>query len=369
MCSQVCNCLTAVLRAVAQDNSANSTQGNFTGVGKNLAGLGGYLSYQLDECKWLYRNVHTAVESSSQMVRRTGVIFYMTTLTFFNLLDHTLIPWLIYKWNPWLGSMLRIVCFLLTAGVGLIANLVIEPSAFIVMTLITVIPVALLTWYELLLPPLPTAKRPWLHPYYFATSLGCLTVLAMIENGVQDYDAIAQEITKVQALSFLYMMVVWFYVFDRTDETHTSGYKDIFDSQPVQLSVLIATGLAVSMSMNSMLAPYNWSPALNYLWILPQVFVLYAFGGITWVYSLKLSEFYGGNEVTLKRKAELESEANILSYFPTTKGYFCSIHLGIQLLVLYYYINSYDMVSLNIITQFQYNPVALNTTATWLLPS
>lgn len=366
----VCNCLTVLLRAVAQDNSTNSSQGAFTGIGKNLTGYGGYMAFALDECKWLFRNVHTAVESNMQIVRRTAILFYLTTLTTFNLLDHIWVPWLAARLGcktEWSQSGVRTLVILLTLAAGLGGHLGVEGQAFSIPCFISLAPLAILFWYEWYLPKLP--HKPWLHPYYFTASYGCIVVLALVENGVVDYDIIAAELFKVQLAGFLYLVVVWFYMFPvESGGSLKPGFRDIFESKPLQDSILIGTTAAVALSVISATAPYTVSPAINYLWVLPGVFTLYAFGGITWAHSLKLSEFYGdlASDKVRRRKEELEASP---AYFSPSKAFFCAAHLAIQLLLMLYYCNDYTEVNLTVISPAIFNTIQLNTNASWLLPS
>ena len=363
----ICNCYSVILKGVASDNSPNASQGNFTGVGKNLGGLGGYTMYALDNCKWMFRNVFIAQENGNQVVRRTGFLFYLTTLTFFNLIDQTLVPWALHKWTPDYAPYARVLVILLTMVAGLVANLVVESAAVLTIVLVVVVPLILLFWYEMFLPKVPHKKRVWLHPYYYVTTLQCLLVLGMVENGIQDWDALFAEIMKGHATGFAYMFIAWFYTFDRWEPAPNPKYKDIFDAKPVQDALLIATVTAAILAFSPLFAPYNWAPTLNYLYLTPQLFMLFAFGGVTWIHSLKLSDFYGGSRLTEERKDVLEAESNTLSYFPTTKAYFATMHLGITMLVLMYYTVAFDQTNIGIVPNV-FNSIQLNASATWLLP-
>jgi len=157
------------------------------------------------------------------------------------------------------------------------------------MSLLVFVPLILFIWFEFLLPE--DIHKPWIHPYYFAIFLSCFSLLSLIENGVLNYQNIIVEFLKVQATSYLYLATVWIYAYNqecRVSKYGTDVTKELLLTRPVNEAHLLTVLLAAAVHLNSQFAPYSTNGFSLFLWCAPSIFVLLAFGSLTWIASLRL---------------------------------------------------------------------------------
>lgn len=350
--SPSCNCLTLVLRALADDNSTNILPGGFNGFGLNVQGARRNLTAALEECRWLHRNPFVADKPSGLTVRRVGLLFYLTTLTTFNLVDQSFMYLITPGFSEAGVAYSRGVLGLVAALLGLLVNLMVDTATATILVYVSIFPLFQLFWMEYVLQG-ALRNRPWLHPFYFTAILGVVTIIALVENSVFDFDNLQSELFNVSAIGFAYTVVVWFSGASKTVPSIHARARPSHDA----LSVLVY--YAVFRVLLTTLAPYTTAPALNYLWLAPLVFALFGFGSSTWLQKVYEDE----------KRVKGESDKALAKFSHYTNN-MSIIQLVLQFAVLWYYLAIHTRVDLTLISSVVFNSVQMNTTATqnWQTP-
>lgn len=288
--SPACTCVAKAVSGLAYGTS--------DGSGKDLSTKKDTIITAIYDCVDTFQNSALAKQTVQTWFLRSGIHLMLATLLFFQILFNTML-------NPYVASMeagfwhtvgwwaSRIFLFfgpIIAYGI----NMAFLPQTVVFMSLITLVPVVLLIWFEGLLPD--DIHKPWIHPYYFPIFLSCFSLLSLIENGVLNYQNIIVEFLKAQAISYLYLATVWIYSYNQECTVSSSDSdvtKELLLTRPVNEAHYLTVMLAGFVQFNSQFAPYSTNGFSLFLWCVPFLFVLISFGSLTWIASLKLSSFYG----------------------------------------------------------------------------
>lgn len=145
-----CNCLNQVLKGISQDNSTgtvNTYTGTFIGKGLNMTGRFWDVLAGLDACHFLHHPPYIATQNGNVLVRRVGLLFFLTTVVTGNVFyQFFILPWVDSHGAGW-SRLIRIVGVLIWPLVGLFTVIGLEIGASNIMFYITLPPLFLLVWY------------------------------------------------------------------------------------------------------------------------------------------------------------------------------------------------------------------------------
>jgi hypothetical protein len=310
--SPACLCVSKAVSGLAY--------GTNDGSGLNLAGKRDTIITSVYNCVDTFQNSVLAKQTEKTWFLRSGIHLMLSTVLCFQIVFNTVL-------NPWVESIDTsngrgyYLCMWYTSRGWLLLgpliaysiNMAFLSQTVVYMSLITFVPLVLLVWFEGLLPS--DIHKPWIHPYYFAIFLSCFSLLSLIENGVLNYQNIIVEFLKAQATSYLYLATVWIYSYNQECTVSSSEgdvTKELLLTRPVNEAHLMTVLLAAFIHINSQFAPYSTNGFSLFLWVSPCLFVLLAFGSLTWISSLKLSSYYGksdGNDKTKPQDVTENDEA------------------------------------------------------------
>jgi hypothetical protein len=285
--SPACTCI-----AKAVSGLAIGTAAPFTGLA--LTGKRDTILTAITNCVDTFQNSVLAKQTEKTWFLRSGIHLMLATILCFQIVFNTVL-------NPWMATMeslawrrvawyLSRLWILLGPMIAYILNVAFLSQTVVYMSLLVFVPLILLIWFEFLLPE--DIHKPWIHPYYFAIFLSCFSLLSLIENGVLNYQNIIVEFLKAQATSYLYLATVWIYAYNqdcRVSQIDTDATKQLLLTRPVNEAHLLTVLLAAAVHLNSQFAPYSTNGFSLFLWCAPSVFVLLAFGSLTWIASLRLN--------------------------------------------------------------------------------
>jgi len=275
--SPTCAYLIKVLSSISSSTNASAT----SITGKSVLNQQATLSSAVLNAPLLFHNSYKATQKDSNWVVRSTLYTLIAVAIFSNLSGHIL-EQLIFSTKNDSNFMLRvsrwvIMCIPLFFGV---ATSFTYGQAANIMLLILIPPLVILLWYELML---PKVSRPWVHPYTFALIFNAVTILALVENGVTNYNIVITEGLKAQVINFLYISVVWFFFNTERGTNADWGLDTHFHA----LSSAVIVILSVLMTFT---APYAYTVNSFFLLAGPAIFLTIALGTTLWVLSLHLSQ-------------------------------------------------------------------------------
>jgi hypothetical protein len=118
-------------------------------------------------------------------------------------------------------------------------------------------------WWEFLLPEVKTLT---VHPFFFAEILGCLTILALTENGVRNERCVMTELIKSQAVGMAYMVIAYYY-----NVMHREWYPTL------NAGVIFLTLTVVGLLGTQLLAPYHYTNDSVFMLYAPTIFAAISF--------------------------------------------------------------------------------------------
>ena len=239
--SQSCNCINQVLRNIADDvQNGIIPSGSFTTISAdnpkhNWVGKQDAFFNTIDACHYLYHSSYFAGESNDSVIRRSYVLFFLSTVVTGSLFfQFVVLPFTKRDWlNGW-AAPLRLIGLIAFPVVGAGVTVGLESGTMGLVTSVLIVPfIGILLWYEFFLPRM--RHEPFIHPFFFAVIQALLSVLALVENGVVDQDVITIEIWKQHLISFLYYGVTWFYLFAGIQSEATRSH---YSKKPAQVCFL-----------------------------------------------------------------------------------------------------------------------------------
>ena len=371
--SQACACQNWILRGIANDSSAvgaspNRYVGNgqlaaseatssFTN-GRNITGMSAQYLKAIESCHWLYRSSYVAAENNGQIVRRVVLFFILTTLITGNAVTYFFFRGPKTAW----AVACRVLVVLVWPIVGYFVGIGLELSFAPLLSNMMITPLFILILYESLVDS-DGRHDAFLHPFFFAEILPILTVMALVENEVLDFDNVLVEVLKAHAISYLYLGVTWFTVKSQGAE-HNKAEMLFYSRKSQQDGLLIASMLAVLVTVNTAMAPYTYTPAPNLLWWLPSVFCLFAFVAVIWI--SPWDRFKDYNSAKLGADAKRPDEA--MGYVKNEALYISLVLLVLTTLVAVYFWRDFSLDWHAMLENMPTRSVQVNVTWTWLNP-
>lgn len=339
--SQACKCVNQVLKGV---------WGNSTAL-KNLANMKSVMQYSVESCRWLMHNAHIAISTKDVWIHKTGILLLLTTLITGNAFDLVYADPYVKEWSRMSRFMFKTASSLVWGLLAFIIMIPIDNNAYWLILLIMIPPILILFIYEFYLAS-TIEKTPFVHPYFFSAILSGVTLLAHVEMGVLDYSVLMFEITKGTLVSFIYLQVAWRYLEKNGFEVDKSKFVE----DGALRSVLLVGGLYVV----GLMAPYTKTCNDNFMWFTPLIWVLFAFGSVTWIASYKYDELFASKNLD-KRLDRKEMSGHING----AKEHSSTIQMIFIFVILLYYLREHSSVHRALVDNFAVKSIQYNTSWTW----
>jgi hypothetical protein len=139
-----------------------------------------------------------------------------------------------------------------------------------------------------------------IHPYTFSIIYTSISVLALTENDVLNSMVVGLAIGQAQAVSLLYMQIVWYWVGYNEKKTHDhSDYMEathaaqLYLTNEMQYALFLALVVVALIPGLQALAPFDYNTADVGLRTAPLVFLAIAVFGTLFIQEMQLDERYG----------------------------------------------------------------------------
>lgn len=348
--SQSCSCIKEILKGVR--SSTNSS------IGKNLAGRKDSTLYALESCRWLMHNTHVLVSSNKVWAQRTAIVLLILTLITGNAADWVVVnPFTAPFKDNMSKAMVKIITIFFWGMLALAITVTVENNTFALFLLILLPPVVLLALYEIYLPMYHFDHRPFLHPYFFTTILGALTLLGLVEAGVSDFDVIVFEILKCNVAAFVYLQLVWKYMLNKSHINEVDFAQSNYVEDGTLRSAILITGLYLV----GLWAPYPTTTTNNLMWFAPFMWVLISAASVVWVSSFEYNSWFGGNVKKNQPKSDKEGENGINSAL----AHVSALVMIFGFLILMYYLRENATIYRVLVDKYPTRAIQYNSSATW----
>lgn len=162
----------------------------------------------------------------------------------------------------------------------------------------------------------PTIVRPWIHPFTFGVIYMSVTALALVENGILEYNVIVAHLLIAAGVSQLFMSHAWFYagfnekrrlVVKNPEAAH--NLVPVYMTKETSLGLEIALVLMLLLPLHLLLAPYNFTYKSLFMAMSPLLFAGLSLFSILVVEQLSLDDEYGKDY--LAKAAEMGWSHNV----------------------------------------------------------
>lgn len=302
--SQVCSYIRLALKALIRTSTtervdpANQTS-PFKSYGANLKSIAtpkgekfkDILQTIINDAPQLFHGAFRAEESDKTLVLRSALYNLIVMAILGNLVVHIVDSFELFATIRFLVRALSFIIVLLTAFVFLILH----TGNALVISLILVTAFVNLVYFEMFLDP--TIVRPWIHPFVFGVIYMSTTVLALVENGILDYNLIVIHMLLSMAGSQMFMSMAWYFVgFSeklRLTDQSMRELCQVYLTKETQLALLGSIVMQVVIPLHQVLAPYNYTYNSVLLAISPILFSILALLSTIIIQSLHLDDEYG----------------------------------------------------------------------------
>ena len=311
--SQMCSYIRLVLQALAQ-TSTTERVGNATSpfkvFGANLkttktpAGE----SYRemlyrvIEKAPILFHGAFLAEESDNTIILRSSLYSFVALAILGNFLVHFIDS---LDKHTYLRVAARAIMFLLVFFSAFVFFAMHTGTAMIFWIILATATVNLL-YFEMFLDP--TIVRPWIHPFTFGVIYMSVTALALIENGILEYNVIVIHMLLAAAASQLYMSHAWFHVgYSEKQRLRVTNYAaaeqlvQVYATKETQTALFAALVLILLIPVHLFLSPYNFTFRAVFMAAAPAIFVVISMISIHIVEGLSLDDEYG-NAMRVKEK-------------------------------------------------------------------
>jgi hypothetical protein len=142
--------------------------------------------------------------------------------------------------------------------------------------------------------------QPRIHPYTFSVIYASVSILALTENGVLNSTVVALTIAQAQAISMLYMQIIWFWVGYkekvRNDDYHhfeATHAADMYRTKELQFSLYAGIIAMAIIAILQFVSPYDYNTSDISLRAAPLLFLVISVWGTLIVQSMQLGDEYG----------------------------------------------------------------------------
>ena len=320
--SQTCSYLRLMLKALVYTSTTERVNSSnpaspFKTFGANLKGLAGTSgeSYQsilqkiVTDAPKMFHGAFRADESDKTLVLRSALYSLITMAIFGNLVVHKLDSYEIMSSARFMGRALSFVLVFITAFVFLVSN----TGNALVLSLILVTSFVALIYFEMFLDP--TIVRPWIHPFVFCTIYMSCTVLALIENGVLDYNIIVISMLMSMCAGQAFMSMAWYFV-GISEKMRLKGPEyltyEVYLTKETQLALLGSILLQLIIPLHQTIAPYNFTFKSVFLWLSPLIFAVLSVLSITVIQGMPLDDCYGKDELKHRRRKDPNADESFV---------------------------------------------------------
>jgi len=285
--SQACTLIARIVQGLAYN--VTGPGGTFQ-AGKNLA-LGAnplnkdhnpidYVSRALASAPLLMHNAYRASVSENNYSVITGAVYILIPLfAFLNMLGQVLHYW---DKDPSLLSWVQVRPSTLVTALTLVVVFSVYMAIYTEMQPITAVllvpPFVFLLWFDTMLPALE--HRPFIHPAVFAVLFSSVTLLALLDCGVQNYRFLMIELLKTAGVGQLFMGLLWYFMgyWEKLDKD--KSLATLYRTKGAYLSVVLTATVLGFTPLLAWMAPYDLSFELPFLSIAPVIFVALTATGI-----------------------------------------------------------------------------------------
>ena len=137
--------------------------------------------------------------------------------------------------------------------------------------------------------------RGRIHPFVFSIIYTCTTLLALVENGILDYNVIVIHLLFSMCAAQMFMSSVWFFVGLRGKENLTGAQRIlhvVYQGKEVQLALLGSFLLQLWIPLHQGLSPYNYTYNSLFLLFAPSIFAVLALLSTVFVQDMTLDDNY-----------------------------------------------------------------------------
>ena len=281
--SPACECLYAVLNKYATLTASTDTNSNaqraFTACFKT--------QHLIPKNKDAFNTTNPDWDSNSRkLISRSGALFMLCLSIVFHLVYNSIqySDANAYSSSNWMQRLALLLCVVMQWLLPLSSSITnTQSSKLTLFYLMLILPAFLeFCFIDYFWSYIYNYKRKtsFIHPYVFQTTFLALMTIAMVENGVFDYDIIFTHYLTAHTLTFAYAAVLFF--------QHYGCNKQDSDTQPVErdpriidwttMSGYILLGAAsAGIIVHSVLPCYPVSSTLDPTWLLPWLFAGSAF--------------------------------------------------------------------------------------------
>jgi len=303
--SQLCSYLRLILQALAQ-TSTTERVGNassaFKVFGANLkttvtpAGetYRQMLYRAIEQAPLLFHGAYLAEESDNTIVLRSSLYTFVALAIFGNILVHVIDT---VDKSMYVRSATRAVMFFLVIFPAFVFWALHTGSALIFWLIFGTGLVNLL-YFEAFLDP--TIVRPWIHPFTFGVVYMSVTALALVENGILEYNIFVVHMLLAAAGSQLFMSNAWYYTgFHEKRRLYTNNVElcqhlmPVYETKETSIGLVTALVLLLLLPLHLALSPYNFTYKSLFLALSPLIFAGLSLFSILVVENLKLDDEYG----------------------------------------------------------------------------
>lgn len=165
--------------------------------------------------------------------------------------------------------------------------------------------------------PPDRAPRRRIHPFTFCVIYTAISILALTENDVLNTMVIGLAVAQAQAVSMLYMQIVWYWAGKNEKYTHrlnaaNADLTGLYTTKEMQYALylaLIAVGL---LSVFQTIGPFDYNCADDLsIRAAPGVFLMFAVWGTLYLQEMCLDDEYGKDvpKESINTKSDLIAHA------------------------------------------------------------
>lgn len=303
--SQVCSYMRLVLQPLAK-TSTTERVGNassaFKVFGANLkktvAPTGEsyreMLYRMIEKAPVLFHGAYLAEESDNTMVLRSALYTLVPLAIVGNLLVHITDA---ADKNMYMRVAARTGMFFIVFFPSFVLFAMHTGTAMIFWLILAVATVNLL-YFEMFLDP--TIVRPWIHPFTFGVIYMALTALALVENGILEYNVFVIHMLLAAAGSQLYMSHAWFFTgFHEKrrllirNPSLAQHLDEAYTTKETNTGLWAALILLLLLPLHLVLSPYNFTFRAVFMVASPTIFVVISLFSINVIENLSLDDEYG----------------------------------------------------------------------------
>lgn len=139
-----------------------------------------------------------------------------------------------------------------------------------------------------------------IHPYIFSIIYTSLSILALTENGVLNSTIVTITVGMAQAVSFLYMQIVWYWAGYTEKKTHKPSAfmegthaADLYLTKEMQYALFLGIITIAIVPLLQTVAPFDYDCSDLLIRGAPLAFLAISVWGTLYVQEMRLGDHYG----------------------------------------------------------------------------